>query len=278
DLGKYGRPDLLIRDQDNVILLESKFGAAFQTSQLKRYADYLKSLKEKSDPSSETCQQYSLVLIAPKNRLRGLRLEADNMALAHKTNTFNEYCNLNPAINFQSIAWEDVVITLDNSVEIQRELRIYIMDHLPLELTRENIDQLSKKSFPDSLSSLYQKIRNLQTNLRLDSDSFKLDAVRHSYNWYGFKILSFDDTYNLWIGMILEPWSITGIPIYIQVREDWVKRDEFLKVKNILIELGFKEDKQYSYLLPIPFEKLSSMEDTIINICNRLDKAFTSQS
>ena len=69
-----------------------------------------------------------------------------------------------------------------------------------------------------------------------------------------------------------------AIPGGINKNLSTTERDEFLKVKNILIELGFKEDKQYSYLLPIPFEKLSSMEDTIINICNRLDKAFTSQS
>ena len=277
DLGKYGKPDLLMINQENIVLLESKFGAAFQAFQLRRYADYLKTFKKKDAHSSKTGRQYTLVLLAPDDRLEGLRLEADSMVLASKSNSFKEYCLQDPAISFQEIAWQDVAKALDNSVEIQRELRIYIMDHLPLELTEENIDQLSERSFPDSLSSLYQKIRNVQTLLHLDKESFTLDTVRHSYNWYGFKILKLDNTYNLWVGMILEPWSATGNPIYIQVRKDWVKKDEFLKVKNILIELDFQADKQYDYLLPISFQELSVIEETIINICSRLDKVFTIQ-
>jgi len=263
-LGEDGRVDMRISWPGGLILLESKFNASLQTNQLSKYLHSLKDVQSNGLSPESRIQRKKLVLLAPKHRIPSL-VQESGLSDRRETND----------ISFEPVPWHKVVNILHKENELQRELRRYIVSLLPPEFNDGDRQSLSNAQVPKSLESLYTYISSLRNLEVFEELGLSTKGLGHSWNWYGFKAERKSHNYQIWIGMILEPWAEHEVPLFIQFRGDWVSTvstnpDLF---RQSLAGCRFQYDKRHGYdmIRPLGWDEIENLKAILVDIINRLD-------
>ena len=269
------RPDIRLMGGKGITVIEAKFGAGFQDLQLLRYAEHLKGLTRSANSGVIEEASYQLILLAPAHRKKELLDKADIDSVSENGSKFKDYC-AESSIRLKYVTWEDVTLKcFPERHQIQDELRDYIMDHLPIPLTKDARVALSDMANPNSLRALMATIQSFRS-LEVGQDEHTvLSSFGSSYNWAGYKLTRPKHNYSLWFGMILEPWSENGHPLYIQLRSEWVESSLFEMNKHRLPRKLKKDNKyNYQYLRIVRLDEIENLESIFSDMYEELDELF----
>jgi len=251
-----GRPDFICLAGDSLVIFENKLGADLSgPDQLIRYAELFTDSKQfkKYFPlvSLDEIKNFFLVLISPRRRIEASIRDSDlECRRIHKID-FLSFCNQRK-IKFVQIAWEDILSDLELSDPIQFELTEFVSDFLDFEFLESEKMIMKDQEFPKALKKVFTKISSIKSQFALDG--FETTKIASSYNYMGFSI--FHQDLQFWFGYFLTLWENCSTPVFLQVREGWIKnrREEILKKMQ---GSSFFQDKKEGFVLPFSIDSIS---------------------
>jgi len=254
-----GTPDAVILTEDSLILLENKLGSPLSgADQLLRYVQILQKNAgiRAAFPTFEPdrIKRRILVFLAPRTTIRSALPAAQQ---------FDAHCN-ERGIVLVPIAWEDLIIDLDESNALQRELRLYVEDYLEQELTMREKEVLADTAVPTALEKLFKKMTTIRDSLTVEG--FVPGRMGQSYLYFGFSAVH--ERITLWFGYGLPLWAIHKTPVFLQLKERWIKTNKE-QVLNIARENGFVKDEGLEWILPF---QLSQSENWTLTLRDVLAK------
>src|ERR1051325_3105902 len=254
-----GTPDALILTEDSLILLENKLGSPLSgVDQLVRYVQILRTNDGMAAvfPTFEAdrIRRRILVFLAPRGTI-GVSLHATaRYAFETTKQHFDALCK-DGGIVLLPLAWEDLIVDLDDSNALQRELRLYVQDYLEQELTMREKEVLTDTNVPAALDKLFKKLTTMRDSL--SAEGFVPGRMGQSYNFFGFNATH--ERVTLWFGYALPQWATYGTPIFLQLRKKWIKTDEE-QVLNIARENGFIKDESLEWIVPFQISQVEKWD------------------
>jgi len=269
-----GRPDIILITNYSIVFIENKLGSYLSgNDQLIKYAKILADLeshhevfKQSSIFDINKIENKYLVLIAPQNIILASERSTNEIVAMECDLSFQKYC-ADRNIIFETISWEDILQDLDLSNSLQNELYLYVKDYINQGLTMEDKSILTNDKFPVALDKLF----NLMFSIRdsVDVQSFKVGRMSQSYKYFGFTIEH--QSLSLYFGYFLPLWSQFRTPIFLQIREAYIKNNNDLILKFIQ-ESNFIRDSNHEYILPFKIEECENW----VSELNRVLEGLTS--
>lgn len=265
---KCGRPDLIILTKDTLIVVETKLGAYLSgDDQLIKYCNVFRDKTLRTFfPFIEFENIYKniLILLAPHSTVE-LSIATCNRLSERKNGIdFIKWCTKNQ-IEFIPLPWEDLLSDLDTQNYLQNELFLYVKNFINQELSEEEMMILKDENVPIALNKLFNTIYDVKNHLA--SKGFKTGRLGQSYNYYGFFIER--ETLSCWFGYFLPIWEKYRTPIFLQMREDWIKEEKSELLKKIK-EIGFKKEPGQEFVLPFSIDFIANWKENLIKILLKL--------
>ncbi len=159
-----------------------------------------------------------MVLIAPQNIITASQKLTNEIVARDYNLIFQKYCS-DRNIIFKTISWEDILQDLDLSNSLQNELFLYVKDNINQGLTMEDRSILTTDKFPIALDKLFNMMFSIRDSVAVQS--FKVGRMSQSYKYFGFTIEH--QSLSLYFGYFLPLWSQFKTPIFLQIRESYIK-------------------------------------------------------
>ena len=252
-----GRPDLILIINDAIVLIENKLGSYLSgDNQLFRYSKILNDLRNHQDIfrlssifDINKIENKFLVLIAPQNIISASERLTNEIVASDKNLSFKQYCS-DRKIIFKTISWEDILQDLDLSNSLQNELFLYVRDYINQGLTMEEKSILANDNFPVALDKLFNLMFSIRDSVNVQS--FKVGRMSQSYKYFGFYIEH--QSLSLYFGYFLPLWGQFKTPIFLQIRESYIKNNNAVILKFIK-DNSFLRDSNHEYILPFKIEE-----------------------
>lgn len=243
---EFGRPDMLIENDNQVILIENKFYAPFSLdNQIYRYYSFLKD--------NYTSKEKYLILLTIKDRielyLKDIRKQFEAHLTSDKSDELINFCVEN-GVSFQTLSWEDIFRLFGAEDVIIANLKNYIQSkYITSTILKEReIAMINSKEVPmlmDKLWASIDKIRDM-----LSGENYKVLRTTQSRIFYGFAVERF------WGKVYVEyyhySWLNYNTPYMMQIRSDWVDHNyRSQDLETHLKSINFIYDKNMEYVLPI---------------------------
>lgn len=271
---EYGRPDVVIENDRQVILIENKFYASFSLDdQMYRYYCYLKD--------NFVNKEKYLILLTIKDRMdiyiRDIRKQFKTVfATGNNYELFN-YCRDN-GVSLQTIAWEDIFRLFDTKDFLIANLNNYIQSKYIIStiLNEREIAMINSKEVPALIDKLWAGIDKIRDMLA--GDNYKVLRTTQSRIFYGFAVERF------WGKVYVEyyhySWLNYSTPYIMQIRPVWVDKEYWpSKFESQLKNIEFVFDKSMEYIFPIIIKEADlagSSAEIIKNKIRQLDDMFES--
>jgi hypothetical protein len=269
---EYGRPDIVIENERQVIFIENKFYASFSLdNQMYRYYCYLKD-------NFENKEKY-LILLTIKDRidlyLRDIRKQFKTVLTTSSNHEVLNYCSDNGVI-LQTISWEDIFRLFGNKDFLITNLNSYIQSKYITStiLNEREIEMINSKEVPILMEKLWAGIDKIRDMLA--GDNYKVLRASQSKIFYGFAVERF------WGKVYVEhyhySWLNYGTPYMMQIRLDWVDSNyRAIDLETQLKSIDFIYDKNMEYVLPIVIKEADlagSAVEVIKDKLKQLDDMF----
>jgi hypothetical protein len=269
---EYGRPDIVIENERQVIFIENKFYASFSLdNQMYRYYSYLKA-------NFENKEKY-LILLTIKDRmdlyLRDIRKQFNAVLTSSKNHEIFKYCS-DDGVNLQTISWEDIFRLFGTKDFLIANLNNYIQNKYITStiLNEREIAMINSKEVPILMEKLWAGIDKIRDMLAGDNN--KVLRTTQSRIFYGFAVERF------WGKVYVEyyhySWLNYNTPYILQIRFDWVnEKYRSLEFESHIQSIDFVFDKSLEYIFPIIIEEadlVGSASETILEKLKQLDEMF----
>jgi hypothetical protein len=238
-----GRPDIEIKNEKNIIIIENKFFAGFSNNdQMFRYFQYLKS-------DSSYKNKY-LVLLTIKDRMSYY-----NQHMVQQFSCKESYDELmryfdEHGIEFRNLLWEDILNDFDSHDFLISNFKNYIETKYLTSSTLEDkeMELINSSSVPQIFEKLWSGIDKIRDNL--SAEDINVQRMSQSRIYYGFNIS--ENWGNVWLGLYHDFWAIYKTPYLLHIRNDWIK-EEFRnkEIEKKLMEIGFINDSKLENIFPI---------------------------
>ena len=263
-----GRPDLLILTNDTLIVVETKLGAYLSgDDQLIRYCDVFKdnALRDFFPfIEMENIKKNILIFLAPRSTAKLSIAVCDRLSMQKNAMDFNKWCK-QQQIEFIPLPWEDILGDLDTKHSLQNDHLLFVESYIYQELTEEEIMILKDENVPIALNKLFNTINDVRNHL--SSKGIKAGRLGQSYNYYGFLIET--EILSSWFGYFLPIWEKYKTPIFLQVREEWIKSDK-AEVMKKLKNLGIKQEPEHDFVLPFSLDSIATWKEDITQLLIKL--------
>ena len=87
--------------------------------------------------------------------------------------------------------------------------------------------------------------------------------MSQSYNYYGFFVER--ESLSCWWGYFLPLWEKYKTPIFLQVREEWIKSEKAEVIKK-LKDLGFKKEPEHEFVLPFSIDSIATWKEDLMRV------------
>jgi len=269
---EFGRPDMLIENDNQVILIENKFYAPFSLdNQIYRYYSFLKD--------NYTSKEKYLILLTIKDRielyLKDIRKQFEAHLTSDKSDELINFCSEN-GVSFQTLSWEDIFRLFGAEDVIIANLKNYIQSkYITSTILKEReIAMINSKEVPMLMDKLWagiDKIRDM-----LSGENYKVLRTTQSRIFYGFAVERF------WGKVYVEyyhySWLNYDTPYMMQIRSDWVDHNyRSQDLETHLKSIDFIYDKNMEYVLPIVIKEADiagSAVEAVKDKLKELDNLF----
>jgi len=263
---KFGRPDMIILAGEAIIVLENKLGAYLSGDN--QLVSYCKVFDESSSLKNyfplldiKMVKKRALVFLAPRKIIDLSVSASDEACKKHQGKGFFDFL-IQRNIIFSPLPWEEVLGYLDLMDSLQYELYLFVRDYINQELTQEERMILQNPQVPSAILKLFKFIDELRNNL--SARGWSVGRMSQSAYYFGFQIET--EKTKLFFGYFLLLWEDFKTPIFLQVREEYIKEDN----KDIFIKLlkdnSFIHNKEYEFIRPFKVDSIESWKDELIDI------------
>jgi len=263
-----GRPDLIILTKDTLIVVETKLGAYLSgDDQLIRYCNVFKDKQLRAFfpfIEFENISKNVLIFLAPRSTAKLSIAACNRLSKRDNGMDFIRWCT-QQQIDFIPLPWEEVLSDLDTKDSLQNELFLFVESYIYQELNEEEIMILKDENVPSALNKLFNTIYDIRNHLA--SKEIKIGRLGQSYNYYGFHIES--ETLSSWFGYFLPIWEKYKTPIFLQVREEWIKEEKGEVLKK-LKKLGFNQEPGHEFILPFSVDTIATWKEDLTKIISNL--------
>jgi hypothetical protein len=257
----FGIPDLILQNDETIFIIEIKFWAEFSKGdQFYRYTQLLSTLVD--------YQKKYLVLICLKNKLNYFKskiceqFSKDGITNEIELEEYFSSLKINPIY----LLWEDILSLLSSDNILSQSIHEFISERFInlIKVDKMEIEMINTHTLPNIIQKLWAAIDQIKSIL--DNQNISVGRTSQSRLFYGFIIKR--DWGSFWFGMYIESWLITNTPFTIQLRKEWITNDNFKeKFEKNYQEIGFIENKELGYLLPITVkEETSNLAEEIAQI------------
>ena len=264
----HGRPDLIMLTNDSLIVVETKLGAYLSgNDQLIRYCSVFKDKALRSFfpfIEFESISKNVLIFLAPRSTIDLSVATCNRISKRDNGMGFLKWCT-QKKIDFIPLPWEDLLSDIDIKNSLQNELLLFVDSYIYQELTEEEKMILKDESVPIALSKLFNTINDVRNHLA--SKGIKTGRLGQSYNYYGFQIEN--ETLSSCFGYFLPIWEKYKTPIFLQVREEWIKEEKGEVMKK-LKKLGIKTEPEHEFVLPFSIDSIASWKEDLTKILSNL--------
>lgn len=265
---KCGIPDLIILTKDALIVVETKLGAYLSgDDQLIKYCSVFRDKTLRTFfpfIEFENISNNILILLAPRSTVELSIATCNRISERENGMDFIRWCTKHQ-IEFIPLSWEDLLSDLDTQNSLQNELFLYVKNFINQELSEEEMMILKDENVPIALNKLFNTIYDVKNHLV--SKGFKTGRLGQSYNYYGFFIER--ETLSCWFGYFLPIWEKYRTPVFLQMREDWIKEEKSELLKK-LKEIGFKKEPGHEFVLPFSIDFIANWKEDLIKILLKL--------
>jgi hypothetical protein len=269
---EYGRPDIVIENDRQVIFIENKFYASFSLdNQMHRYYSYLKD-------NFESKEKF-LILLTIKDRidlyLRDIRKQFKAVLTTSNNHEIFEYCSDN-GVNLQTISWEDIFRLFGTEDFLIANLNSYIQGKYITStiLNEREIEMINSKEVPALMEKLWAGIDKIRDMLA--GDNYKVLRTSQSRIFYGFAVERFWG--KVYIEYYHDSWLNYDTPYMMQIRLDWVDINyRASDLETQLKDIDFIYDKNMEYVLPIAIKEADlagSVAETVKEKIKQMDDIF----
>ncbi|MDF1662765.1 MAG: PD-(D/E)XK nuclease family protein [Planctomycetota bacterium] len=225
---KLGKPDLEIRGEDLLILIENKFEAEFsQGTQVWRYVEILK--KESTIPKRK------LVLLCPNYSLNWYQSKASkqfepNLPIEDRCKELAK-----EGISLVFLSWEKLLQTLGTQSPLIADLNGFVDSRYlkNIQFSESEIKLMFSKSVPVLLEKIEDTVNKVKG--QLSSEGVTVERTGQSRFFYGFHLLG-DKGLKAWFGYHRPSWAKEGTPFILQVRKEWSEKAEAIPLADFLRE------------------------------------------
>lgn len=240
---QFGIPDILIRNENQVYIIENKFYAPYSgENQISRYYKILTNYYSDYD-------EKIIFLLTIKSRA-GYYQKLINDDI--KKNIQNK-SNIKIKYKF----WEDILRLFKSNDVIIQNLTNYIKEKYLTNIifSREEMNILKDKKVAEALQKIFDYV--VRVKEILSSRDYKTRRLGQSYQFYGFFIEI--EKVDVWFGYFLSAWTLphnnTYTPLYAQIELDWIKIDNpDMNFDNKLKQLGFFKHPDFGWLKPFDID------------------------
>ncbi len=265
---EYGRPDLIILTNDTLIVVETKLGAYLSgDDQLIKYCNVFKDKMLRAFfpfIEFESITKNILIYLAPRSTVDLSIAVCNRLSKRENGRDFIKWCT-QQHIDFIPLFWEEVLSDLDTKNSVQNELFLFVESYIYQELNEEEIMILKDENVPNALNKLFNTIYDIRNYLA--SKKIKIGRLGQSYNYYGFQIES--ETLSSWFGYFLPIWEKYKTPVFLQVREEWIKGEKGEVLKK-LKKLGFSQEPEQEFILPFSIDSIGTWKEDLTKIISNL--------
>jgi len=270
----HGRPDFIVfaGTDNSLIIVETKLGAYLSgDDQLARYCKIFqeaKLLRDSLDIEPDMITKKLLALLAPSRTIELSKQATDKYCRQESGVDFQQWLS-QQGIEFVKLAWEDILTYLDDWDSLQHELSLFVRGFINQELNEDEKMILKNKNVPAALNKLVNVINDIRLHLQAQGQvqGFTPGRMSQSYNYYGFTVEN--EAFSCWFGYFLPIWEKYGTPVFLQVQEDWIKKekDEILRK---LRDNGFDKDEQEQFVRPFAVDSIDSWKKDLVGLLSQL--------
>ncbi len=124
---------------------------------------------------------------------------------------------------------------------------------------------LKDENVPSALNKLFNTINDTKNHLA--SKGIKVGGLGQSYSYYGFQIES--KILSSWFGYFLPIWEKYKTPVFLQVREEWIKEEKGEVLKK-LKKIGFRKDPEQEFVLPFSIDSIATWKEDLTEMISNL--------
>ena len=259
---KFGIPDILIKNNNDVYIIENKFYAPYSgENQISRYVKIL-------NKSFTNCQKRPIYFLTIKCRLDYYKSLINEDLKKSRVNTKN--------IEIKYLLWEELLHILKSNDFIIQNLTNYIKKNYLTNITfsKSEINMLQNKAIPQAIQKLFDLIYRMRDTVY--SRNYKTGRMGQSNQFLGFNIKL--KSVDVWFGYFFPVWKSPideniCTPIYAQIRNEWIKVDNFdNSSESKLKEIGFQKHPDYEWLKPYKVELIDDIDLLSNQLVNDLIK------
>lgn len=261
----FGRPDILIKNDSDVFLIENKFYAPYSYgNQISRYFKLLQSADFDGYKNKAIC------LLTIESRLPHYKkiIEDDIKSLS----------NIDRTIKLKYLTWNKLLHLFKSNDFIIGNLSNYIYRNFLIDITinEKEMKILKDISTPQAIQKVFDIISRIRSNL--NNEGFSTGRMSQSIIFFGFNIELLKCT--VWFGYFFTAWQDDSFmectPIYMQIKAEWVhSKIVNLNLEKTLRKNGFIKDKSNEWMRPFKVELFDQAENLTMevrNILNMLEK------
>ena len=124
---------------------------------------------------------------------------------------------------------------------------------------------LKDENVPIALSKLFNTINDVRNHL--STQGIKVGRMGQSYNYYGFLIET--EALSCWFGYFLPIWDKYKTPIFLQVRQEWIKSEK-AEVMKKLKKLDIKPEPEHEFVLPFSIDTIAAWKEELTQLLKNL--------
>lgn len=258
---KFGVPDILIKNESEVIIIENKFFAPYSgDNQISRYVniltEYFTGYKKKT-----------IFLLSIKSRI-----EYYNSLI--KEDIKRSGVDINQ-VEIKNLIWEEILELFKSDNFVIQNLSNYISKKYltNISFNKTEIEMLQKVELP----IMIQKVFDLVIRVRdlLLSRGFTGMRIGQSNQYLGFTI-KLKNT-DVWFGYLLAAWKSPldekiCTPIHMQIRPEWIKEDNIDNFFKYLAKIEFRHEVEQEWLKPYKVELFENPEHLLNELLDDIKK------
>jgi hypothetical protein len=232
---KNRRPDIIIENDNETILIENKFYAEFSGGdQIKRYLDILEN--------DEEHKVKKLYLLTVKNRKDYLICKIKEQL---NENNIEKYCKKR-GISFSIILWNDILELIETNDLITKNLKKFIYENyiVSTEIGEEEMELMNSDKIPSIINKIWDAITSNRTYMDMNEYNVgRMSQSRTSYFYYIHFTWG-----RICVQYYHDFWLTYETPFSIQLMNEWNKIEKDL---TWLLKIGFFKNENNQYLYPI---------------------------
>jgi len=247
-----GRPDMVIKGENQVIYIENKFYASFSMNdQMYRYYDHLNN--------NYSGKEKLLVLLTIKDRiepyLREIKSQFAKVLDSSEYQDVFSYCKDN-GVQLILISWDDIFQLFGTSKYIASTI-----------LNERELEMLNTRDVPMLLDKLWAGVDKIKDIL--SSDNFSVRNTTQSRHFYGFMV---DRPWgNIWLGYYFQSWLNYDTPYVMQIRNEWINENHITSELDLQLRgAGFIVDKNLELLFPVIIKETDLVGNAVEAIKEKL--------